>query len=242
MYQLKQMGCIMNKCVKCKIDVLDDAVMCPLCHRVLEQEGNENKEVDGANHGSRSVIYPDVEPAMRKLRMAIRIAVFASVLVEGIALLLNYLIDFDVKWSLVIGAALAYGCFTLIYSAEKKKSLQRKIVMQTILGLVLIVLIDVFLGFYGWSLTFGLPSAILLVDIGIFVLMLADSAYWQNYIIAQIWIFVFSVLCAIPIFIGKVGFPLLGIISVVASAIFLAGTIVIGDKQAENEIKRRFHI
>lgn len=232
----------MNKCVKCKIDVRDDAVMCPLCHSVLEQKENEEVEIIGTHHGSRSVMYPDVEPAMRKLRIVIRIAVFASVLVEGIALLVNYLIDFDVKWSFVSGAVLSYGCFTLIYSAEKKKSLQRKLVMQTALGLVLIVLIDVFLGFYGWSLTFGLPSAILLVDIGIFVLMLADSANWQNYIIAQIWIFVLSVLCAIPIFVGKVGFPWLGIISVVASAIFLAGTIVIGDKQAENEIKRRFHI
>lgn len=242
MYRWKQMGCIMSKCLKCNIDILDDAVMCPLCHRVLEQEGKEDVEEVGTNHGSRSVMYPDVEPAMRKLRMAIRIAVFASVLVEGAALLVNYLTDFDVKWSFVIGIVLAYGCFTLVYSAEKKKSLQRKLVMQTFLGLILIVLIDVFLGFYGWSLTFGLPSAILLVDIGIFVLMLADSANWQNYIVAQIWIFVFSVICAIPIFIGYVEFPLPGIISVVASALFLAGTIVIGDKQAENEIKRRFHI
>jgi hypothetical protein len=232
----------MSKCNKCKIEILDDAIMCPLCHRVLEHEDVESVERMDENHGSYSVMYPDVELSMRKLRRIIRITIFAAVLLEGIALFVNYVTDFDIKWSFVSAVVLAYGCFTLIYSAEKKKSLQRKIVMQTLLGLVLIVLIDVSLGFRGWSLSFGLPSMILLVDIGLFVLMLVDSANWQNFIMALIWIFVISVICAIPIFLGFVEFPLVGIISVVVTAVFLAGTIVIGDKQAEGEIKRRFHI
>lgn len=121
----------MSKCNKCKIEILDDAIMCPLCHRVLEHEDVESVERMDENHGSYSVMYPDVELSMRKLRRIIRITIFAAVLLEGIALFVNYVTDFDIKWSFVSAVVLAYGCFTLIYSAEKKKSLQRKIVMQT---------------------------------------------------------------------------------------------------------------
>lgn len=235
--------------MKCKIEILDDAVMCPLCHRVLErEEGAELQEEDAVNttdehhHGSHSVSYPDVEPAMRKMRFITKIVVFASVVLEIAALLVNYIIDFDIKWSLISGAALAYGCFTLIYSAEKTKSLQKKLVVQTLWALVLIFVIDLSLDFFGWSLSFGMPCLILGMDIAIFVLMRVDTVNWQNYIMAQIWIFGLSLACAIPVILGIPKFPWLAIIAPVVSAFSLIGTIVFGDKQAENEIKRRFHV
>lgn len=241
------MGCIMSRCIKCKIEVLDDAVMCPLCHRVLERtnDSEETLEMDveeDENHGSHSVTYPDVEPAIRKLRRANRIVIFSSVVLEMVALLVNYIIDFDVKWSYVSGLMLAYGCFTLLYSAEKTKSLQRKLVVQTVWALILVVLIDLSLDFFGWSLSFGMPSIILGMDIAIFVLMRVDTVNWQNYIMAQIWIFGISLACAVPVILGIVQFPLIAIIAPVVSAFSLIGTIVFGDKQAENEIKRRFHV
>lgn len=263
----------MRDCPRCKIHIVDDAVMCPLCHGVLrdgkyvvsgQNQGEQEPEQTGAqsveqieeadellgaelpgwesNHASRSVMYPDVEPSVRKVRMAIRISIFGACLAEFICVLVNYLTFTGVRWSIISAIGLFYGCFTLVYSVQRTRSHQRKMIVQLVFGLLVACGIDYALGFQGWSVSFVMPGAIVLMDISLIILMLLNSTQWQNYIMAQAWMIIISGICLIPTFMIPVEFKLFGMLAFVVSIFALAGSYVFGDKSAERELKRRFHV
>ncbi len=249
MLQSRQTEFIMSKCIRCKIKIADDAVMCPLCHGVLEQDEQvdnvENKDVqpgDLTSHASRSVMYPDVEIAMRKMRLVTRATVFFAIVAECIAAFINYLTYDGVMWSIVSGIALIYACFTLIYSVKRNRSHQRKMIVQLVVALVMFLAVDMALGYSGWSVMFAMPGAIIMMDIGIFVLMLVNRKNWQNYIMPQIWMIIVSLICSIPAFRGAVEFPIIIIAALLLSIFCFAGSVVFGDKKAASELNRRFHM
>lgn len=142
------MGCIMNKCRRCNVNIIDDSLMCPLCKGVLEidpssmsqaepsadvevpdEEVLDGEEVlddevtdedieDGLDkdintYKSRSVMYPDVEPAMKKIKFVIKLFVFISFVIECVLILINYLTYNGFKWSVICGAAMIYICASL---------------------------------------------------------------------------------------------------------------------------------
>jgi len=230
----------MSLCPKCKIDILDDAVMCPLCRCVLERDGGET-----APEESKSVMYPDVSLKVKSLRLARKIAIFSAIVTEAVCILVNYLTYnyHEFRWSLLTGLGLFYGCMSLLISVTRTRSHRRKIVVQLGVWLILLVAIDYSIGFTGWSIAFGFPVSILSVLIGLGILMIVKSDIWHSYIYPIIWLVLFSLIALIPAFlIQKVTFVLLDIITALVTVTFLAGVIVFGDRKAENELKRRFHV
>ena len=95
----------MAKCIRCKLTVDDDSMMCPLCNGVLVREESEYAEAEKNEKGiyiSRSSTYPDVAPALRRTQMIIKIAIFAAVIAEVISVLVNYYTYKGVWWSLSV--------------------------------------------------------------------------------------------------------------------------------------------
>lgn len=228
----------MSQCPKCKINILDDAVMCPLCRSVLEN----NKETVSE---SKSVMYPDISLRIKRSILAIRISIFAAIVIEAICIMVNYLTYglYEFRWSLLTGIGLLYGCISLVVSVRRTRSHRRKIVVQLGFWLLVLVGVDLSIGFNGWSIAFGFPISILMVLIGIAVLMIVKSEIWQTYIYPIIWLMVYSLITLLSAFVVKqVSFRLLDVISVLVVGTFLAGVIVIGERRAENELKRRFHV
>ncbi len=221
----------MSKCVRCKLEVRDDAVMCPLCHGVLseQQEGHVG-------------MYPDVRIRMKKLNFVFRLVIFISVLAEIACIIVNYLTYNGVKWAVASGLGLIYVCFSLVYSARRNKSHQRKMIGQLFLGIILTFAVDKSLGNWGWSLTFAIPIAIMLVDVGVAVLMLVNVKNRQSYLMTQIWLGVISIAALLIDWWISGGIPLLALIAVGVSVVFLAGSLVFGDRPMQSELHRRFHI
>lgn len=232
----------MSKCRRCNIDILDDSRVCPLCDGVLEAE-NEN-EPDSENVPERfgSVMYPDIEPAMKKIKLVIKLFIFISIIVECILILINYLTYNGFKWSVICGVAMVYMCFTVAYSFQHNKGHRSKMLVQMLGAMVLAVSIDFAIGYNGWSVNYAIPSAIILVDVAILVLMLVNSDSWQNYIMLQIAMLIISCLFLILIFVDIVNVPLLTIIAAAVSGLILLATLVFGDRKAVNELSRRFRV
>lgn len=230
----------MSLCPKCKINVLDDAVMCPLCHSVLEREaGNE------AIEESKSLMYPDISLKMKRSLLAIRITILASVVAEAICILVNYLTYEHVqfRWSLLTALGLLYGCFSLVVSGTRNRSHRRKIVVQLGVWLILLTGVDYTLGFRGWSVSIGYPVSIMATLFGVGILMIVRRRSWHSYLYVIIWLLLYSLLSLIPAFLIKViTFRLLNVIAALVSVTVLAALIIVGDRKAENELKRRFHV
>ena len=241
----------MSKCRRCNIDVLDHSLSCPLCNGVLEYDPVKDPESEkdfldhsqGTGEKSKSVMYPDITPAMRRMRFVIKLTIFCSIVVEGVLILINYLTYSKVKWSALCGIGLAYACFSLIYSFRHNKSHRKKMLVQAIFIMPVLVLVDYILGYTGWSIDFAIPCVIAMLDIAILVLMIINTENWQSYILLQVYIIIICVILTILMLTGKFfKHDFFMIIADVMSALLLGGPLVFGDRPATTELKRRFHV
>ena len=244
---------MMRSCERCKLIVLDDAVICPLCRGVLsekkredesQEEGLQKKEKkkERSHVEGRSLTYPDILPRTHKLRFIIRLVIFSAILVEMALIVINYVTNPNFLWSLIVGAALIYGCFTLDYSVKEHRSTQRRLLVQMIVFILLVMVMDWYFGKQGWSYTFAIPIALMGVDLAAVILMLVNVYHWQNYVMTEIVTFLISLIFIILMMTEVIPDCLLLIISASVTGLILLGTVLIGERPIANELKRRFRV
>lgn len=220
----------MSRCKQCNVEILDETERCPLCHSVLE------KTVEVEN------MYPNVRTMTRRLALLSRIYLFVAILVEALLIYLNVLSDSEMFWSAIPGLAMLYGYLVLRYAILGKSGYKGKIIVLTLIVILMVVAIDFVVGYRGWSVNYALPSAILLVDAGILILMCINRRNWQSYMMWQIFMILCSVVPLVLYAVGIVTAPILALLAFAFSAALFLGTLIIGDRRARTELRRRFHV
>lgn len=220
----------MSRCRQCNVSIKDETHVCPLCHYVLEQGGETHNA------------YPNVRFRTRRLMLAGRIYLFVFLLVGVLTTAVN-IHEFEGEWWCgIVIASMAYLYLILRFAVIDDAGYRAKIVVLTIGGILLVVLIDILTGYDGWSVNYVIPGSILLVDAGIIFLMLYNLRNWQSYLMFQIGM----ILCSlIPLLLWRIGVitePLLSLIACGASVFLFLGSLIIGDRRARVELKRRFHV
>ena len=212
------------------MEILDETERCPLCHSVLE------KTVEVEN------MYPNVRTMTRRLALLSRIYLFVAILVEALLIYLNVLSDSEMFWSAIPGLAMLYGYLVLRYAILGKSGYKGKIIVLTLIAILMVVAIDFVVGYRGWSVNYALPSAILLVDAGILILMCINRRNWQSYMMWQIFMILCSVVPLVLYAVGIVTAPILALLAFAVSTALFLGTLIIGDRRARTELRRRFHV
>lgn len=220
----------MSRCKQCNVEILDETERCPLCHSVLE------KTVEVEN------MYPNVRTMTRRLALLSRIYLFVAILVEALLIYLNVLSDSEMFWSAIPGLAMLYGYLVLRYAILGKSGYKGKIIVLTLIAILMVVAIDFVVGYRGWSVNYALPSAILLVDAGILILMCINRRNWQSYMMWQIFKILCSVVPLVLYAVGIVTAPILALLAFAFSTALFLGTLIIGDRRARTELRRRFHV
>ncbi len=220
----------MSRCKQCNVEILDETERCPLCHSVLE------KTVEVEN------MYPNVRMMTRRLALLSRIYLFVVILVEALLIYLNVLSDSEMFWSAIPGLAMLYGYLVLRYAILGKSGYKGKTIVLTLIAILMVVAIDFVVGYRGWSVNYALPSAILLVDVGILILMCINRRNWQSYMMWQIFMILCSVVPLVLYAVGIVTAPILAVLAFAFSAALFLGTLIIGDRRARTELRRRFHV
>ena len=220
----------MSRCKQCNVEILDETERCPLCHSVLE------KTVEVEN------MYPNVRTMTRRLALLSRIYLFVAILVEALLIYLNVLSDSEMFWSAIPGLAMLYGYLVLRYAILGKSGYKGKIIVLTLIAILMVVAIDFVVWYRGWSVNYALPSAILLVDAGILILMCINRRNWQSYMMWQIFMILCSVVPLVLYAVGIVTAPLLALLAFAFSTALFLGTLIIGDRRARTELRRRFHV
>ncbi|MGN0394692.1 MAG: DUF6320 domain-containing protein [Coprococcus sp.] len=234
----------MSKCNRCNIDILDDSLYCPLCNSVLELNKDNLKSdyTDADSYISKSAMYPDITPSVKKMKFVFKLVIFCCVLTECALIVINSLTSHTIDWSIICGIAMLYLCFSFIYTFKHNTSHRTKMMIHTLAVMICSVLIDFSIGYTGWSVNFALPSAILVLDGAILVLLFANSGNWQSYILLQVYTVILSAILCILILFKLYTFPLLVYIAAAVSDILFIATLVFGEKKATTELKRRFHV
>ncbi len=221
----------MNRCQKCHVVILDDTDRCPLCQHVLQTDGDP-----------RENSYPNAIAVTKRFRFLENLFLFLSIMAETILLVINYNMDPMFPWSLVVGIVLLYLNTVLRMTLVGKSSLLFKILSLILLAVIMLPVIDYLTGYRGWSLDYVLPCGILALDLVLFVLILMNRRGWQSYMMAELMTALLSVVPIILRVIGLIQFPYLVWIAFAASVFLFLGTLILGDRRARTELKRRFHI
>lgn len=222
----------MAKCKNCSIEILDETDSCPLCRSILQQtEDVEN-------------MYPDVRLMMRKFTLTARIYLFVALVLEVFLFVVN-LITFDesqIWWSVITGLILLYGFVVLRYAIIGKSGYKGKVILLSLIAVLSAIAIDIVTGYRGWSVDYVLPAGILFMDVVIIGCMIYNKRNWQSYMMWQILTILFS-LIPIGLYIkGLEHNEYLAFLPMAASASLFLGTLIIGDRRARTELKRRFHL
>lgn len=186
--------------------------------------------------------YPEVEKKRHRMKLAVAICWLCAIVAYTALRIVAAKVPFDKSWDGLIGGCLLYLMFTFHVSFLGRRGYQFKMIMQTIGGLLLVILIDIILGFHGWSLNYVLPGVFVLTDVAILILMLVNSRNWQSYIPVQMLLVLLSLIGVIlyALDVIKVWPPaLLGF--AIVCVIFVC-TVIIGGSRSRQELRRRFHL
>lgn len=220
----------MSRCRQCKIEILDETERCPLCNSVLEP----TIEVEN--------MYPNVRTMTRKLMLISRIYLFCMILAEALLVYLNIVMESQIWWCAITGFGMLYGYLLIRFAILGKSGYMSKMIVLIINAILMVVAIDFVLGYQGWSINYALPAGIILMDAGIGVLMIINRRNWQSYMMMQLLMIVCSILSLALYLMGILTAQLLVLIALAASVFLFLGTLIIGDRRARVELKRRFHI
>ena len=162
----------MSKCRNCNVEISDETERCPLCGSVLEYTG----EVEN--------MYPDVRVYTRKMTMISKIYLFCALLVEVLLIYINVVTESQIAWSAITGLGFFYGYMLIRFAILGKTGYRAKITVLTLMAILIVIAIDFLVGYRGWSVNYALPSAIILVDVGIIICMIVNRRNWQSYMMS----------------------------------------------------------
>ncbi|MBR1507474.1 MAG: hypothetical protein IJ619_05685 [Eubacterium sp.] len=231
----------MNKCTNCNLIVYDKRETCPLCHKMLDETGEADREITERFISGLSG-YPDVRTRERKIVFLLKIMLFAIVVAEIISVVINYLTTPHFWWSAISGISALYLYISMYYWVKHDSGLAIKIGVQLLQTMVLLVIIDYYTGWKGWALTWAVPGLILLGDAIVFFFMMLYKNNWYSYIML---IVLFAVLSVVVILLHIPGFTnhiILAVICTVITGLYLLGTIIFGNMEFGQEMRRRFHV
>ena len=231
MYRLKHMGCIMSRCRVCKVDILDKTDKCPLCNNVLEWDGIERED-----------LYPNARIAVKKYQMLENIFLFASIALWVVLFAIDYLTDPEFLWSFTVSLVIIYANVILRLTILGKSSYMAKIIWTIIIGMAFLIEADILTGNHGWGVNFAMPTALLIWDITLIIMMLfVNRRNWQSYIIDQLTALLACAVILVLMLLDIITFPYYAIAVQIFTVLLFAGTMIIGDRKARAELIRRFH-
>lgn len=231
----------MNYCSNCKVTIYDDRNSCPLCHKMLEElEGERADEMTGI-YGQVSR-YPNVRTRERRIRFVMHLMLFCFILGGMASVAINYIFTPAMHWSLIVCAALAYTYLFAVYWIRHDAGAAFKVGMQIFFTMAFLSLIDHFTGGHGWAVEWAIPGLILLGDGMVFFFMMLNRQNWYSYLA----LLLLMGMCSVVIFSLYVTHHIQNLVlpvsCILVTGIFLAATIVFGDRQFRRELKRRFHV
>lgn len=232
----------MRICRNCGIKLIDETDKCVFCKCVVEDDHGKSESLSDSELLKGIGGYPDAVTLARKFRFVGNLILFLSIVAALLCATIDYELSGKLSWSIIVTLALIYANVIIQFAIMGRSGYRVKFVVLTALGVALFVGIDALTGFYAWSLNIVLPGAVIILDIAILVVMIVNFKNWQSYIMSQLCTVILSILLIVLYIIHVITWPYLMHVAFLMSVLLLTGTIILGDKRARSELKRRFHI
>lgn len=234
----------MKHCSHCGVDVIDDSEFCPLCFHALEEvpDPADWDPFITPNWDENSPVYtfPPVHTEPSKMDRAFRFLLLSSLLGLVVFNGLNRILLPHIHWGLVISGVLFYVTWFFFLFSRDIGYLKR-VFGGFGGGALLLVLTDAALGFRGWSVSLGIPAAVILLDVTLAMMTMINRKRWTGYLIVELLMIPLGTVPLILALLGTVKFPAMSVAAFLVTVLVFLGTILIGGPSARAELRRRFH-
>lgn len=158
------------------------------------------------------------------------------------SVLINAIFTPNFKWSYIVILGIVYTWITVMYSIKKTVNIASHVLLQTFIDSIVVILLDIIIGYRGWSIWLALPIIICASNITMLVLTIITRKKYFKYAIYQIMLFTLNTALITLIAITS-EYKLLPIsLTAVTSAITLILAIELCGNDLKEELKRFFHV
>ena len=169
----------------------------------------------------------------------IKIFLIFSIIIAVILIVINKLINPEVPWTALANCGIIYIWTTVIYCIKKNTNIADQVLLQMIIVSLIVISIDITIGFNGWSVSIAIPIILIIANITMLILTIISYKKYIRYAIYQILI----VLMSLVLFIGFLkGTGVLAIIATATAIFNLIISLILSFKDIKEEIIRKFHM
>ena len=187
------------------------------------------------------MIYPKLIN-VKRTNLAIKILLLISVIVAIVVFVINELTSKEFKWSFIVIIGIVYVWVTTLYSLKKNINIAQHVLIQMICISVLVILLDMIIGYKKWSLELSFPIIIMVANVTIFVLTIVSHKRYFKYALYHLFIFCISIIPVILYFTKVTEHWLFMTISSGIALFTFLNTIILCGRDLKQELERLFHI
>lgn len=165
----------MKQCRECKIDVLDNWSVCPLCHTPLNKKDRDTTE-------AQTTAFPEVPLRFqrKKIKQFLTTLSVVSIILYLISQSIWRFQFFGLEFVLF---GLMVTWLMVIVLIRKRRNIVKGIVYILILFSLLSLYFDYIFGWLGWSLTFVIPILCIAALLAMFVVIQVVKLHAGDYIL-----------------------------------------------------------
>ena len=221
----------MKYCVRCKVIIENKAEHCPLCHKNVIKKGKP-PEWD----------FPYQKNIKNNLnKYIIRVLAFLYIALIGLNVVLNLAFSHKKIWAPFSIIILLYIYLIVKTAIISYRNIGTIVVLNVYMLSLVGFILDLILGYSGWSIDYLMPILILAGIISLIVLTFIKPFFFENYFIYMLTITFFGIIQLVFLLTGLVNYKVISVITFFVSLLTVIGMFVFGDKKAINEFIKRFH-
>ena len=178
------------------------------------------------------MLYPKLSNIKRNNIILIA-SIAISIIVINILLIINVLVDKTNHWSMLCIAGIIYVYGTVIYTKKRNINIASNVFVQCLLVSLLILAIDYFIGYSGWSINIAIPIVIMVANSTLMVLTIVSRKRYMRYAMYHMLTFLFC---------GVLENKVLTIVASGIAGLSLLLTVILCGKAMWEETKKRLHM
>ena len=225
----------MQACNECHVHVETGGEFCPLCGTRLEE--TPDRPADPVPNA-----YPDLSRSMAQYNFVWRLFAFLTFFGCGFSVLINLLLNPRFLWCLIVIAAAVYSWATVPRLLARGANSAKKIVLTVLITALLVVALDLIIGYRGWSVDYVVPSLLITGILASWAMVMFNRTRWAQYVLYQVIVGIFGF---VPLLLYLLGIGGNLVLVLVAAGLALASiliTVTFGDRSIKNEFIKRFHV
>lgn len=223
----------MTTCVRCQLIVDGQHQHCPLCFKPL------------SNPSHSVTAYPTYEEFYHHPKgfTRFRLLLFLTIIAIVLSITIN-LLTLDINphlWSFILTVGLLYAWVSIKDTLLSAAHVGKKILVNYSALSIFLFVIDVFVGFTGWSTNYAIPLFGIAATFLMTAIAIRQKTLWRDdmgYLLAMFFVNLSPML----LFVFKLSTVIwTSIAAIVYSLLTIIGMMIFTQRKFRNELEKRFH-